>query len=225
MKKTFLATSLSLVFLVLFNAVFFIIGGAEHTASVWIAYAFIHFAYIMFIATPAFAGKSRNRAMFGFTISAISSLYFVVEFIVGLLFIIIGGNGYKASLIIQLLIAGIYAAFLISTLLANEHTAESVARQKAEVAYIKDAASRIKMLIGRYGDKNLDKQLEKAYDLLHSSPSRTISTVTAIEREILNKIASLEAAISINAFDKATYCTAEIIALTEERNRVLQTAN
>ena len=54
---------IGLVFLIIFNAIFFIIGGVRHNVPVWIAYSFIHFAYLMLLLTPKFIliWKSLNK--------------------------------------------------------------------------------------------------------------------------------------------------------------------
>ena len=69
-------------------------------------------------------------------------------------------------------------------MIANEYTADSVERHEDEVAYIKNAASRVKMLIGKASDKKDNKEIERVYDLLHSSPSRSIAIVKSLEEQI-----------------------------------------
>ena len=86
-KKRFLWIILDLVFLIVFNVVFFVAGGTKHEASVWISYGFIHFAYIMMLITPFLVKKSTNTAVLGFPLYSISSAYFLVAFIVGLIFL------------------------------------------------------------------------------------------------------------------------------------------
>lgn len=56
-KKSLLYILLDLIFLAVFNTVFFVVGGTEHPASVWIAYGFIHFSYIMVLVTPFLVRK------------------------------------------------------------------------------------------------------------------------------------------------------------------------
>ena len=104
-KKNILWIFLDLVFLVVFNMVFFIAGGIYHPASVWISYGFIHFAYMMLLATSFFIRKSSNAVIFRFSLYAISSMYFFVAFIVGIVFVIMHPESYKSSLIIQVVIA------------------------------------------------------------------------------------------------------------------------
>lgn len=221
-KKSVLWILLDLIFLAVFNTVFFVAGGTDHTASVWISYGFIHFAYLMVLVTPFLIRKSSSAAVFGFSLYSISSTYFLLEFVVGLIFIFMKSESYKASLIVQVIVAGIYAVLLLSHLIANEHTADSVERHEEEVAYIKTASSRVKALIGKANDKKANKEIEKAYDTLHSSPSKTVTTVRSIESNVMNKVAELEGAVSDQ--DTATIITiaGEIVALMEERNRKIR---
>lgn len=221
-KKSLLYILLDLIFLAVFNTVFFVIGGTEHPASVWISYGFIHFSYLMILVTPFLIRKSSSAAVFGFSLYSVSAVYFFVEFIVGLVFIFIGSESYKVSLVVQIIIAGFYAIMLISNLIANEYTSDSVERHEDEVAYIKNAASRIKMLIGKTSDKKANKEIEKAYDLLHSSPSRSVATVKLLEEEIKNKVSELEDVVASNNTTAIINVSGEIISLTEERNRKIR---
>ena len=127
-KKRTLWILLDLVFLIVFNVVFFVAGGTEHSASVWISYGFIHFAYIMLLITPFLIRKSTNTAVLGFPLYSISSAYFIVVFVVGLIFIFTHPDSYKAALIVQVIIAGIYAVMLISHMIANENIANNIER-------------------------------------------------------------------------------------------------
>lgn len=221
-KKSVLWLLLDLVFLAVFNTVFFVAGGIDHTASVWISYGFIHFAYVMVLVTPFLIRKSSSAAVFGFSLYSISSTYFLLEFVVGLIFIFMESETYKAALIVQVIVAGFYAVLLLSHLIANEHTADNIERHEEEVAYIKTAASRVKALMGKANDKKANKEIEKAYDTLHSSPSKTVATVRSIESNVMNKVVELEGAVSDQ--DAATIITTagEIVALMAERNRKIR---
>lgn len=221
-KKSILYILLDLVFLAVFNTVFFVVGGTEHPASVWISYAFIHFAYIMVIATPILIRKSSSASVFGFSLYSLSATYFFAEFVLGLVFVLIASDSYKAALVVQVVLAGIYAILLISNLIANENTADSIERQESEVAYIKDAASRMKILIGKASDKKANKAIEKAYDLIHSSPSKSHRSVEVLEQDIKNVISELENAIANDNVEEILQLTKKIISTTEERNKRLK---
>lgn len=224
-KKSILWILLDLVFLIVFNTVFFVAGGTSHSASVWIAYGFIHFSYLMVLATPFLIRKSSSSAIFGFSIYSISSTYFLVEFVVGVFFILMKQDSYKTSLIVQIVIAGLYAVILLSHLLANEHTADSVARHEAEVSYIKDAASKVKLLVGKLSDKKANKEIEKVYDALHASPTKSSYAVKEIEASIMDKIGELENAVTSQNLQKIPSIATTLISLVQERNQKLRQQN
>ena len=224
-KKNILWILLDIVFLAVFNTVFFMVGGTDHPASAWISYGFIHFSYLMILVTPFLIRKSSSQAVFGFSLYSVSAVYFFVEFIAGLVFIFIGSESYKASLVVQVIISGIYAVMLISNLIANEYTADSVEQHEDEVAYIKNAASRVKMLMGKASDKKANKEIERAYDLLHSSPSKSNNAVAPLESAILRAIYELESAVSSKDEDAIFSKSREIISLAETRNDELKKLN
>lgn len=221
-KKRFLWIILDLVFLIVFNVVFFVAGGTKHEASVWISYGFIHFAYIMMLITPFLVKKSTNTAVLGFPLYSISSAYFLVAFIVGLIFIFTHPESYKMSLIVQVIIAGIYAIMLISNMIANEHTAESVERHEMELRYVKDASAHLKSIMDSVSDKAMRKKIEKLYDLLHSSPAKSNNSVRDYELAVLDLIDVLEDNLRRGDIPAANATISKIERNASERNRRLK---
>lgn len=224
-KKSILFFLLDLVFLAVFNTIFFVAGGTDHPASVWISYGFIHFAYLMVIATPILTRKSSSAVVFGLSLYTISTVYFFVEFLVGLIFILIGSEAYEATLIIQVLIAAVYAVILIVYLIANESTADSLQRQEEEVAYLKNAASKVKLLMDKASDRKANREVEKVYDMLHSSPSRSTESAKAVERQISNAINLLADAVEADDAAEIISVAGEILAKIEDRNRKVTMEN
>ena len=114
---------------------------------------------------------------------------------------------------------------LISHLIANETTADSIERHEYEVAYIKNAASKVKSYIGKSNNRIVNREIEKLYDLLHSSPTKSNVAIRSLEIEISNKINTLgDAVLSSNQENIISIC-GEITLLVEERNRKLRMYN
>lgn len=224
-KKKTMWILLDLIFLVVFNAVFFIAGGANGPASTWISYAFIHLAYLMLLVSPYLIRQSSSRAVFGFSIYSISSTHFLIQLVVGVIIILTRAESYKLPLIIHIIIAGVYVAYLLSHLLANESTADAVAVHEAEVSYIKNAATKVKLLENKISDKQAKKEIERLYDLLHSSPSKTNRAVKSIESEIKSRISDLSDSVAAQSPESASRTAREICSLVEERNETLRTMN
>ncbi len=219
--KKFLSLILSSLFLIVFNVCFFWLGGFEHPVSVWIAYGFIHFAYLMLALTPVFAGKSKEAYTYSFVLGNISSAYFGVEFIVGLIFIFVRAESPKASLIVQMIIAAIYLAVFITNLLANMSTPD----RKDEIFYIKDCASRVQMLVGRTGDRSVDTALQGVCDTINASPIKTHASVQTVEAQIYDEIGQLEELVDGGDAAAILAKCRKITSLTQERNRRLRLAN
>mgnify|MGYP006956030846 CR=1 FL=1 len=218
MKKTVPQIILDLVFLLVFNAVFFILGGTEHSVSVWLSYGFIHFAYLMVLITPILTRKSGGTTVVGFSICAISSIYFLVEFIIGLVFVFRTNASVEITLVVQIIITGLYAVVLLSSLLVNERTVNATETQENEVAYIKAAASRIQLLMLKAPNRDARKSVERVYDVIHTSPTRSSPLVYPIEMQIENLITKLEEAVKANKSADVITLSSEIISLIEERN-------
>lgn len=223
-KKVVLGILIDLVFLVVFNVVFFVLGGTDHTPAGWMAYWFIHFAYIMVLLTPALTRKSSSSYIFCLTIAGISSTYFIIEFIVGIIFIALNHDSIKVDLVVQIIIAGLYLVILLANMIANETTADNLARHEDEVAFIKNASSRVKALMDKFDDKKANKVIEQVYDLIHSSPSKSCVAAQSYENDVVNTIGELEGYVSSNDKDQAVRVAGEIVSLMEERNRRVRTA-
>ena len=224
-KKVVLGILLDLAFLIVFNVCFFVIGGTNHTAAGWLAYGFIHFAYIMVLLTPVLARKSFPVYIWGLTIAGISTTYFIVEFIVGIIFIVLNHDSIKVDLVVQVIIAGLYLVTLLANMIANETTADNIARNKDEVAFIKNASSRVKALMDKFDDKKANKAVEQVYDLIHSSPSKSCVAAQSYENDVVNKIGELESYVSSNDKGQAVRVAGEIVELMEERNRKVRSAH
>jgi len=224
-KTTVLWAILDLIFLVIFNVCFFLIGEASHPMSVWISYGFIHLAYFLLLATPFLTRKGKSAALFGATLGSISTVYFFVEFLVGLIFILVGAENYKAALIVQLIIAGIYAIILISNMIANEHTADAEVKHQQEVSYIKSATSEVSALLNRVDDKATKKKVERVFDELNSSPTKSHPEIASLESNILTALNRLKNAVSDGNKDEIAQTADALFAAVSERNRKLKTLN
>lgn len=221
-KKLVLWILLDLIFLIVFNTVFFTAGGFDYPTSAWLSYLFIHFAYIMVLATPFLIRKSNSSAVFTFSVGSISSTYFLIEFVVGVIFIFLKRENIRLALIVQIIIAGAYAIVLLSHLLANERTADSVERREKEVTFIKVASSMVKNLIDKSDNKKSRKEIERVYDLLHSSPTWTNANVNYLEMEIQDYILELESAVMVKDDEAIINISEALIKIVRQRNNEIK---
>lgn len=118
-RKLTLWALLDLIILIVFNTLFFAAGGNK-PASVWISYVGIHIAYLMFIATPFLIKRCNKDSIFGIKINNIAMIYFFVEFIAGLIFVLLKQETIKGSLVFQVVITAIYAIMIILHMIFTE---------------------------------------------------------------------------------------------------------
>ena len=148
-----------------------------------------------------------------------------MAFIVGVVFIIIHSDSIKIALVVQVIIAGIYAVLLISNMIANEHTADSEEKHELELQYVKTTSQKLKGIMDSIEDRKMYKKVEKLYDLLHSSQVKSDFSVKNIELEVFELIDVLGEQIGNNNFDEADNTIKKIEKSAKERNSLLKNMN
>ena len=216
---------LGLIFLIVFNVVFFTAAVFVFTVSTWISYGFIHFAYFMLLLTPSLVRKGRSSAVFGFSLYSISAAYFLIALAIGIIFIAGSPWGHIAALLVQLCIAGLYGIILIFNMIANEHTANAEENRQVQIAYVKETSAKLKKLLDTVTDKEAKRAVERVYDAVYSSPVRSHPDLTQIENTILLSIYELEDNISTGNKEKTIAAASSILAAVNERNMRLKTLN
>ena len=216
---------LNSIFLIVFNALFFVLGGTDRNTSVWISYGFIHFAYFMLLLTPRLTRGEKSWSALGFPLYVISSVYFLVELFIGSAFILIAFENYTGTFLVQLCIAGLYGIILFANLIANERTADAVAKRQVQISYIKDASVKVKGLLERISDKETKRKVERVYDALYSSPVRSHPDLDSVEVRIERSIHELENAVSTGNRDNIVSLADSLEAAINDRNTQLKTFN
>jgi len=225
LKSVFLVIFNALFFILGFNTLFFVLGGTEHNASVWISYSFIHFAYFMLLLMPKLIPDSQSREIFKASIYAISLVYFLVELVTGVFFILIALESYKITFLVQLCIAGVYGVILTLHMIANEWTADAEKKRQPQIAYIKDASIKVKDLLEGINDKETKRKVERVYDALYSSPVKSYPDLEAEENRIRQSIRTLEEAVSSGNTDCIISLASSLEVAIHDRNRRLAMYN
>ena len=169
MKNNMLKVVIGLIFLVLFNGLFFYLGGTEHTEISWICYAFIHASYLCILLTPLFCKSGKGLEVLSYSLYLRALFYFFTELIVGIVCIAISPESPTWPLIIQGVLLAIFLVLQIMSVLANDATIQTVQKQKEESIYIQTMAQRIRTCMRSISDMNIKKQVERCYDAVNNS--------------------------------------------------------
>ncbi|MDR1014408.1 MAG: hypothetical protein LBL86_05445 [Coriobacteriales bacterium] len=214
------------VFVVLFNACFFLIGGAQHPVSVWLSYAFVHLSYALAVASPSLAkGDAEQRRVIGLPVSVGATVYFFAEFVVGVICILLRAEDWTATFLIQLVLLGLFVLFAAVNLLANSKTDETVRQHRAQVDFLQGNAVVLQSLLSRLQDQVLRKQMEAAYDDLRTSPARSSDAVYEIEKNIQLSIQWLRDNATTQPSETVAERIGELRTLIGNRNRSLMLSN
>jgi hypothetical protein len=175
----------------------------------------------MLLFTPVLIRRGKNAAVFGFSLYSVSSVYFILELVIGVVFTVISPDGYKISLLVQILIAGIYGIVLISNIIANEHTVGTEKIRQCQIDYVKRASAEIKNLLEHITDKDAKRKVEKVYDILYSSPVKSHPDLAQTESQILISIKMLGSAVVKGEKENILSLSELLLIAVNERNRQL----
>ena len=224
-KRNALWAILNLIFLLVFNALFFILSGFEHSVSVWISYAFIHFAYFMVLLTPKLVPAGKSSAVFKFSIYAISTAYFLLELITGVILILIASESFKTPFVIQLCIAAVYGIILVANMIANDKTAETEESRQLQISFIKTVSERVNGMLDNIDDIEAKRMVEQVYDAIYSSPVKSDADSVYIENRIYKTVGELESAVLSGNKETIISLANTILSSVNERNNSLRVHN
>jgi hypothetical protein len=179
----------------------------------------------MVAITPFITRQSKSTVVFMFSMYSVSTIYFLVQFVIGIIIILVSPERHIATMLIQIVITGIYGVILISNLIVNERTTEAEIKQQQEIAFVKNASARIRGLLVSVTDNELKRRVERLYDDIYSSPVKSYFNLQHIENSILKSINDLENAVFSEDKEKISSLLSSIQMSVNERNRQLKTMN
>lgn len=111
----------SIVF-ALFNALFFLTDMKDKDPySTWFTYVFIAISFAVFVLTPYLTGRyTIKRKIFGLLPTEFGAVYFAIQLVLGLVYILSGFESYTPALLVQLFLLAAYAIILIINLIISE---------------------------------------------------------------------------------------------------------
>ncbi|MCI8416011.1 MAG: hypothetical protein HFI33_00695 [Lachnospiraceae bacterium] len=223
-KTNILWMVLDLIFLIVFNVLFFSMAGwADHPASVWISYGFIHGSYVLFILTPILvAGGKGHETAQGYSLYTIGTAYFMIELVAGVIFILLHPADWKAALIIQILLLAVYAFALLSHTLSDEKAAAREQRLWQEQQFTRAAVTRLEAMQEGLPDKELKKLLERASQTVKNGSRESNPRAQVLESGMLYQIGAIQRAMFSQEEGSAEKETSIFLRMAQERDRLLR---
>lgn len=169
MKKNIIKVLVGLIFLIVFNLLFFLLGGTERSVTEWISYGFVHFAYLCILSIPLFCKKRNGRTVLNASLYLRALIYFIIELILGIVFMAFNPDNIFWPSIIQGVVAAVFLVMQLMSLAANEVTDESLERQHKEKIRIQDLASSLREAMLSVQDSETRKKLRGIYEVISNA--------------------------------------------------------
>lgn len=223
-KRTILTIILDSVFVVAFNALFFLHGGAHSAVSAWVCYGFLHFAYLMVLVTPLMESKGKTASLSRLTTYSISLSYFAINFVFALFIFFYRDSigiirfGFATVVSVEIILTVLYIIILATNLLTNDTIAKKQAAHDAGNAFIKTISAKAKYIETLAVEQTLKNRLNDLHATAHASPIHSSSEVAVYEEKIVTLLDELEKNVEQTNAEKSTELIAEIVRLLNKRN-------
>lgn len=222
MKTTLIRIVFTLVFLVVFNTLFFLLSGTDNPTSVWVSYAYIHVAYFTILFLPVLKTKGDASYYLSSVLYGQAITYFLLELIAGVVFIIYRMESPVWSLVVQTALWLIFVVLILGNAWANQATAQSLEKRKQDIDTYQSMRMSLKRLMAKTDKPELKRLIADCSDKLEASSSRQTQESEKIDIEIEQVIASLRQSITGDDVEESTSLARQLAGLIEERKTILK---
>lgn len=222
MKTTLIRIVFTLVFLVVFNTLFFLLSGTDNPTSVWVSYAYIHVAYFTILFLPVLKTKGDASYYLSSVLYGQAITYFILELIAGVVFIIYRMESPVWSLVVQTALWLIFVVLILGNAWANQATAQSLEKRKQDIDAYQSMRMSLKRLMAKTDKPELKRLIADCSDKLEASASRQTQESEKIDIEIEQAIASLRQSITGDDVEESTSLARQLAGLIEERKTILK---
>lgn len=191
MKTNILKVIICLIFLIVFNALFFLLGGVERSTTEWICYGFIHLAYLSLLSTPLFCNAGKGEMVLSASLYLRALFYFFTELVVGVCFLWYNAESPTWPATIQGVLLMTFLILQLMSVLANDATKASLAKQRQERVYIRSLSENVKEAMCQVKDPALRKQMSLCYESLNGSSLESFPEAINEELELENAVNAL----------------------------------
>ncbi len=190
---------IGLVALVIVNLVVFI-SIKEYSTARYINIAFLNISVLnLWFFSIMFGNK--EEGFMNYSRLPMVSLYSVVTFILSALLVLINFQNVKVTIVIQVILLGIYIISLATNTMANNSARNSVAIDKNNYGKVNDMAKRLDLILKTVENREVYKKIEKAYDAVKNTKVTVNQDTTQVDNDILQSIGIIEYSVQNKNFD------------------------
>ena len=224
MKSNIFKIIIAFIFLIVFNALFFILGGTERTTTEWVCYGFIHVSYLCLLSTPLFCNAGKGETVLSASLYLRALFFFFTELIVGICFLWYNPESYSWPAIVQGILLAAFLILQLMSVLANDATKASIAKQRQERIYIRSLAENVKDAMRHVSDSTLRKQMASCYETLNSASIESFPEAAAAELELEGAVNALCAAADMGDAQQISQLIQNVQVALRHRSQAIRMA-
>lgn len=220
MKNVLIKTVISLVFLAIFNLIFFL-GGVDHSDADWCSYGFATFAYLCLLATPLLA-KGSNSAVLEGSLWLRAMFFFFTELLIAIICLFIEPESIQWPLIVQGVVLSIFLILQLMSVLANDSTTASMTKQREESFARQILIDQLQQKIREITDPSIKPILNRCLDALSNSPIQTYPEALDADLALSNAVNNLCINISESNASQIKSAANKVLRTIQERNLIIR---
>lgn len=224
MKANILKIIIGLIFLIGFNVMFFLLGGTERTTSEWVCYGFIHASYLCLLSTPLLCNSGKGETVLSASLYLRALFYFFTELAVGIGFLLYNPESATWPVIVQGALFMVFIILQLMSVLANDSTKASLAKQRQERVYIRSLAENVKDAMRQVNDANLQKQMANCYESLNNCSLESFPEAIDAELELENAVNTLCSLVGQGDSSQLVQQVQNVQMAIKNRNRAIRMA-
>ena len=209
---------IGIVALIIINVVVFV-SVKEFTTARWINIGCLNLSVIVGLFFSIMFGKKEYKFM-NYSRLPIVGLYSTITFIISALFIICNLKNITVTIVIQVILLGLFIIVLASNTMANNSAETSLNEDKRKYNKVNDMCNRLDMILKTVTNREVYKKIEKAYDDVKSSKVNINEDTTQVDNDILQAIAIIEYNVQNGAYNLIDEQVNKIHSLVIRRNQM-----
>ena len=206
--------------IVAFNVLLFLIGDtAKFNTSTWVAYGAIHLAWITCLCTPLLFNRD-DHPVNTYVLSGITTGFFALQMVVGIIIILINPESYVWMLIIEVLLFVGFLLLLFGNAWGNCVTAKEERERVENKKQVMQHNIRVKLLVTKCKDMELRHELQACYDQLLRVPVKNSAAADSVDTQIDSLLTQMERTMLTT--ETAGNLVEELKSLIAQREQILR---
>lgn len=222
MNKTSTRILIYALLVVVFNVIFFLVGGTEHSTTGWVAYGFMYVALIVSFIAPLLCINYKRIPENLVTIYGFAWAYSIISIILNSIFILLDFAKTTWCIAMNIILLAVYIIQLIINMAINKQVEQRLENTDSERKYVHSLSGILKLAMDSVSDLQSKKVLEKAYDIVRTSPINSNESVMDIELEVTRLVNTLYDNLSSLSQEEISNRAEQIVKLAEKRNMLLR---